>query len=86
MDGKGDGVDSLQAALGTQVGRAFHSANGDAVESYVRVAVVHEFVKSNDININDHSFNANLSGSRVELGLGTTLQIGKHLSAHLNRT
>ncbi|WP_175189221.1 hypothetical protein [Achromobacter dolens] len=37
------------------------------------------------MSINDHSFNANLSGSRVELGLGTTLQIGKHLSAHLNR-
>ncbi|MGG2424770.1 autotransporter outer membrane beta-barrel domain-containing protein, partial [Ralstonia pseudosolanacearum] len=84
MDAKGDGVDSLQAALGTQVGRAFHSANGDVVEPYVRVAVVHEFVKSNDISINDHSFNANLSGSRVELGLGTALQIGKHLSAHLD--
>lgn len=84
MNAKGDGVDSLQAAIGTQVGRAFHSANGDVVEPYVRVAVVHEFVKSNDISINDHSFNANLSGSRFELGVGSSLQIGKHLSAHLD--
>ncbi|MFP3742561.1 autotransporter outer membrane beta-barrel domain-containing protein [Achromobacter sp. SIMBA_011] len=84
MDAKGDSMDSVQAAIGTQVGRAFRSANGDVVEPYVRVAVVHEFVKSNDISINDHSFNADLSGSRVELGLGTALQIGKHLSAHLD--
>lgn len=84
MSANSDTIHSLQAAIGVQIGRVFTRANGDRAEPYVRIAMVREFVKNNDISINDHSFNADLSGTRLELGLGLAVQMGKHLSAHVD--
>ncbi len=84
MSANNDGPRSLQAAMGVQLGKDFHNARGDSAQPYLRVAVVHEFVKGNAVSVNGHSFNNDLSGSRLELGLGVDVQMGKHFSTHID--
>ncbi|MGC0155699.1 autotransporter outer membrane beta-barrel domain-containing protein [Chromobacterium vaccinii] len=77
-------VESLQGSIGTSFGKLLHTASGGTVEPYVRLAVTHEFVKNNTVMINGSAFDANLNGSRVEVGLGASGQINKRLSAHID--
>ncbi|WP_034177705.1 autotransporter outer membrane beta-barrel domain-containing protein, partial [Burkholderia ambifaria] len=53
---------SLQARLGTTVGRNLALANGGTVQPYVKLAVVQEFARANDVNINGNRFNNDLYG------------------------
>ncbi|AUH49375.1 hypothetical protein CXB49_00235 [Chromobacterium sp. ATCC 53434] len=84
MQAQSNHVESLQGSVGTSFGKLLHTASGGTVEPYVRLAVTHEFVENNTVIINGSAFDANLNGSRVELGLGASGQINKHLSAHID--
>lgn len=86
MQGHNDHINSLQTALGVTFGATLHSASGGTAEPYVRVAAVHEFIRHNQIVINNSAFDANLSGSRVEVGAGVAVQLGQRLTANFDYT
>lgn len=86
LTASGNRTNSLQAALGVIFGEKLESAKAGVAEPYIRAAVAHEFVSGNTVQVNDNAFNANLSGSRVELGGGVAWQMGKQLSANLDYT
>ncbi|WP_080939954.1 autotransporter outer membrane beta-barrel domain-containing protein [Chromobacterium violaceum] len=84
MLAQADHADSIQGSVGASLGRGMHAAKGGVVEPYVRLAVTHEFVKNNSVRVNGQPFDANLNGSRVEIGAGVSAEIGKRLSGHLD--
>lgn len=47
------------------------------VKPYIKTAISREFVKSNEIEINNISFNSNYSGNVGKYGIGFTTNIGK---------
>ena len=75
-------ADSLLGKVGTYVGRSFPLDDGGFVQPYVKVAGAHEFVKSNQVKINDNRFTNDLSGSRIELGTGISAQLTDVLQVH----
>lgn len=75
LQAKGDRAYSLLGKAGVTAGRDIPMNGGGTVQPYVRVAVAHEFSKSNEFKVNDNAFNHDLSGSRVELGAGVAMNL-----------
>ena len=75
-------ADSLLGKVGTYVGRSFALDDGGFVQPYVKIAGAHEFVKNNQVKINDNRFTNDLSGSRIELGTGVSAQLTDVLQVH----
>ncbi|AOJ05656.1 transporter [Burkholderia mayonis] len=73
---------SLQARLGAAVGRNFEWADGSVMQPYLKLGVVQEFARSNDVNVNGNLFNNNLAGTRVEIGAGVVAQLSSKLQLH----
>ncbi|KST72687.1 transporter [Burkholderia humptydooensis] len=73
---------SLQARLGAAVGRNFEWADGSVMQPYLKLGVVQEFARSNDVNVNGNLFNNNLAGTRVEVGAGVVAQLSSKLQLH----
>lgn len=84
MQAEGDRTRSLLAKVGSTVGRNFTLVDGKVVQPYVRAAYVHEFVKTNEVRVNDNVFNNDLSGSRGELGAGLSVSMSDKLSVHVD--
>lgn len=82
MQAEGDRTRSLLGKLGTTAGRNFDLGDGKVVQPYVRAAYVHEFVKNNEVQVNDNVFNNDLSGSRGELGAGLALSMSDKVQLH----
>ncbi|MFP3514885.1 autotransporter outer membrane beta-barrel domain-containing protein [Pseudomonas sp. SIMBA_077] len=82
MTADGDRTRSLLGKLGTTAGRNFELGDGKVVQPYVRVAYVHEFAKNNEVQVNNNTFNNDLSGSRGELGTGVAMSVSDRLSLH----
>lgn len=78
----GERTRSLLGKVGATGGRTFDLGQGRAVQPYVRAALAHEFVKRNEVQINDNRFNNDLSGSRGELGAGIAVAFSDKLEAH----
>lgn len=78
----GDRTRSVLGKVGATVGRNFTLSEGKVVQPYLRAAYVHEFAKNNDIEVNDNRFNADLSGSRGELGAGVAMAVADQVSIH----
>lgn len=70
MRAEGQTTRSLQGKLGTTVGRTFEMGDGRRAQPYLRVATAHEFIDRNQVKVNGHRFNTNLSGTRGEVGAG----------------
>jgi len=82
LHAQGNNADSLVSKVGAQVGRRFPLANGGSIQPHVKVAVAHEFANHNQVNVNGNRFENDLSGTRGELGLGVSAQIGDRLQVH----
>lgn len=82
MRAEGDATKSLLGKVGTTVGKTFDLGEGRIVQPYLKAALAHEFVKNNEVQVNDNSFNNDLSGSRGELGAGVALSLSKDFQVH----
>jgi outer membrane autotransporter protein len=82
MEASSNQADSLMGKVGTYVGRRFALDDGGFVQPYVKAAAAHEFVSSNQVNVNGNRFHNDLSGSRGELGAGVAAQPTDVLSVH----
>ncbi|QHF03975.1 autotransporter outer membrane beta-barrel domain-containing protein [Pseudomonas asturiensis] len=84
MRAEGDPTRSLLGKVGVTSGRDFHLGQGRTVQPYVRVALAHEFVKHNEVKINDNRFDNNVSGARGEVGTGVAVAFSDRLEAHVD--
>jgi outer membrane autotransporter protein len=82
LSAEGDRTHSLLGKVGATVGRNFDLGEGKVVQPYVRAAYAHEFVKNNEVKVNDNKFNNDLSGSRGELGAGVSMTLTDRVSMH----
>ncbi len=82
MRAEGDRTRSLSGKVGATVGRRFDLGEGRTVQPYLRAAVAHEFVKNNEVAVNNNVFNNDLSGSRGELGTGIAVALSDAVELH----
>lgn len=82
MRADGDAARSLLGKVGATAGRNFDWGQGRTVQPYVRAAVAHEFVNNNKVQVNDNSFNNDLSGSRGEVGTGIAVSFAEDFQVH----
>jgi outer membrane autotransporter protein len=82
MQAEGDRTRSLLGKVGMTAGRNFTLPGGTIVQPYVRLAMAHEFAKNNEVQVNNNTFNNDLSGSRGELGTGLAVALTDRLQVH----
>ncbi|MDR3565736.1 MAG: autotransporter outer membrane beta-barrel domain-containing protein [Negativicutes bacterium] len=82
MEADGDRTRSLLGKLGSTVGRNFDLGESRTLQPYVKGALVHEFAKNNEVQVNNNVFNNDLSGSRGEIGAGVAIAWGERLQVH----
>lgn len=82
LEAKNNRTQSVLGKMGTSVGRNIALKDGGVLQPYVRVAVAHEFARSNEVKVNDTRFNNDLFGSRAELGAGVAVSLSKSLQVH----
>jgi outer membrane autotransporter protein len=82
MNAGSNQADSFLGKAGTSVGRNFPMEGGGFIQPYVKVAVAHEFAKSNRVKVNSTTFSSDLSGSRGEIGAGIAAQLTDVLQLH----
>jgi outer membrane autotransporter protein len=82
LQAEGDRTRSLLGKLGTTAGRNFDLGEGRTLQPYVRVAYAREFAKNNNVQVNNNTFNNDLSGSRGELGTGLALSLNDKWQVH----
>jgi outer membrane autotransporter protein len=82
MNAGSNQADSFLGKAGTSVGRNFPMEGGGFIQPYVKVAVAHEFAKSNRVKVNSTTFSNDLSGSRGEIGAGIAAQLTDVLQLH----
>lgn len=82
MQVDGERSRSLLGKAGMTVGRDLLLSNQMRVQPYVRAALAHEFVNSNEATVNDNRFDNDLSGSRGELGAGVAVSLGDRVQVH----
>ncbi|UVL01340.1 autotransporter outer membrane beta-barrel domain-containing protein [Pseudomonas sp. B21-048] len=70
LEVKSDTMRSVQGKVGVRGGRVIILDNGSLLEPSLMTAVNHEFVKSNEVKINDDSFDDDRASSSVEYGAG----------------
>ncbi|MCD5980956.1 autotransporter outer membrane beta-barrel domain-containing protein [Pseudomonas quasicaspiana] len=75
-------ADSFLGKVGTHFGRTFPLTKGGFVQPYAKVAIAQEFAKNNKVNVNDNTFNNDLSGTRGEVGIGVVAQLTSVLQLH----
>lgn len=73
---------SVLGKVGTTAGRDFTLEDGSVVQPYVRIAMAHEFARSNDVKVNETRFDNDLFGSRAELGAGVAVSLSKRIQLH----
>jgi outer membrane autotransporter protein len=73
---------SIVGKVGSTVGRSFALREGGIVQPYVRVALAHEFSRSNEVSVNDQRFDNDLFGSRAELGAGVSVSLSERVQVH----
>jgi outer membrane autotransporter protein len=82
MQAEGDRTRSLLGKVGATVGRNITFGPGQVAQPYLRAALVHEFAKNNEVQVNNNVFNNDVSGSRVELGAGLAVTLTDKLQLH----
>ena len=82
LEADSDATRSLLGKAGVTVGKTFYLDEGRIVQPYLKAALAHEFVKNNEVQVNNNSFNNDLSGSRGELGAGVAVSLSKDFQVH----
>lgn len=82
MEADSNRADSFLGKVGTHFGRTFPLTKGGFVQPYAKVAIAQEFAKNNKVNVNDNTFNNDLSGTRGEVGIGVVAQLTSVLQLH----
>jgi len=74
-----DGSDqySLRGRLGLRVGMHFSLSNGLALEPYLKVSAVHEFLTGDQITLNETPFFPTVSGTLVDAAAGLTARLNR---------
>ncbi|MHC8351194.1 autotransporter outer membrane beta-barrel domain-containing protein [Pseudomonas sp. RT4P38] len=70
LEVKADTMRSVQGKVGVRGGRVLTLDNGSLLEPSLSAGVNHEFVKTNEVKINDDSFDDDRASSSVEYGAG----------------
>ncbi len=82
MQAKTNQTQSVLGKVGTTVGRSFALMDGGVVKPYARVALAHEFSRSNEVSVNGQRFDNDLFGSRAELGAGVSVSLSERFQVH----
>nr|WP_236692840.1 autotransporter outer membrane beta-barrel domain-containing protein [Pseudomonas sp. 10-1B] len=82
LQAKGDTARSVLGKLGSTLGRNIELGDARVVQPYVRAAYAHEFINNNQVKVNGHRFDNDLSGSRAELGVGVAVSMAERLQVH----
>lgn len=77
-----DTTRSMLGKAGVTLGRGMTLSNGSVLQPHIRTAFVHEFVKNNEVRVNDNKFNNDLSGSRFEVGAGGSWTLNDRWQLH----
>jgi outer membrane autotransporter protein len=77
-----DTTRSMLGKAGLNLGRGMKLADGSVLQPHVRVAAVHEFVKTNEVRVNDNKFNNDLSGTRFEVAAGASWTLNDRWQLH----
>ncbi|VVE70224.1 putative autotransporter [Pandoraea anapnoica] len=72
---------SVLGTVGMNFGKTFETAKG-TFQPYGKVAVTHEFVRSNSVRVNGIDLQQDISGTRLEVGAGLAAQMAKNLQAY----
>ncbi|ODP32477.1 autotransporter outer membrane beta-barrel domain-containing protein [Pandoraea sp. ISTKB] len=73
---------SVQARVGAAFGKTISLSGGGIIQPYVKLALAHEFITSNQVTVNGITFNNDLSGTRFEFGAGVAGQLRKNLQIY----
>ncbi|ROM78967.1 autotransporter outer membrane beta-barrel domain-containing protein [Pseudomonas brassicacearum] len=84
MRADGDRTRSLLGEAGMTVGRNYKLENDMQVQPYLRAGLAHEFVKNNEVSVNNNVFNNDLSGTRGELAAGIAVALTDRLQMHVD--
>jgi outer membrane autotransporter protein len=68
---------SLRGRLGLRAGMDFVFSNGIALEPYLKVSAIHEFLGGDRITANEIGFNPTLSGTLVDAGAGLAVRLNQ---------
>lgn len=82
MQARTNQTQSMLGKVGSTLGRSFALKDGGVVKPYARVALAHEFSRSNDVSVNGQRFDNDLFGSRAELGAGVSVSLSERLQVH----
>ncbi|WP_426205912.1 autotransporter outer membrane beta-barrel domain-containing protein [Pseudomonas sp. TWP3-1] len=77
-----DTTRSMLGKAGVTLGRGMKLANGSVLQPHVRLAAVHEFVKTNEVRVNRNKFNNDLSGTGVEAAAGASWTLNDRWQLH----
>lgn len=77
-----DTTRSMLGKAGATLGRGMTLSNGSVLQPHIRAAFVHEFVKNNEVRVNDNKFNNDLSGRQFEVGAGASWTLNDRWQLH----
>ena len=73
---------SLRGRLGLRAGMHFSLSNGLALEPYLKVSAVHEFLTGDQITLNETPFFPTVSGTLVDAAAGLTARLNRSVSLY----
>jgi outer membrane autotransporter protein len=68
---------SLRGRLGLRAGMDFVFSNGTALEPYVKISAIHEFLAGDRITVDEIGFNPTLSGTLVDAAAGLAVRLNQ---------
>lgn len=82
---KGDDYKSLQGEIGTDVGYTFDIPQG-YVKPYLHMAVINEFADSNEMKINNYTFNNSIDNAAFQIGTGAEVKLMQNVGGYASFT
>jgi outer membrane autotransporter protein len=82
MQARTNQTQSVLGKVGSTLGRSFAMKDGGVVKPYARMALAHEFSRSNDVSVNGQRFDNDLFGFRAELGAGVSVSLSERFQVH----